>query len=62
MENFYRDWFTKLTNEELGKHIERIQLLLDMDLFSEFLLFDECIDLLEILRDECVRRVTGKTL
>lgn len=60
MEKWYRDWFSKFTDQELGERIGQMERLLDMELFVDGLLCDEGSDILEMLRDECVRRVTGK--
>lgn len=54
----YREWLKGFTNFDLVRHIEVLERLLGTDDMLDSLLVDEAIALLDILRDECVRRIS----
>lgn len=54
----YREVFSRCTASELVQQEERLSRLIDDDEFSYSLLIDEALAMYELLRNECVRRVS----
>ena len=61
MEHFkehYKEHFGRISSTQLVIEEERISRLLDDDEFSYSLLIDVALAMYELIRDECVRRVS----
>ena len=58
--HYYSEWLKGFSISRLVEVEENIGRLIDCDLFSEFLLSDETILLYELVRDECVCRLSAQ--
>ncbi len=54
----YQEWFRGFSAKRLVECEENLSSFIDSDLFSNFILSDEVILLYDMVRDECVRRVS----
>ena len=54
----YKEHFSRSTSSKLVENEERLSLLLNDDTFSYSPLIDEALAMYELIRDECVRRVS----
>lgn len=57
-ERQYVEWFRGFSNGSLARHISVMERLIDSNDFAESLLIDDGIRIYDLLRDECVRRVS----
>lgn len=55
---YYSEWLKGFDNDSLVKYEENLSDFIDCDLYDGFLLADEVNILYELIRDECVRRVS----
>ena len=54
----YADFFKKSSSSSLVKYEDQLSKMIDSDFMCETFLFDMVIVLYELVRDECVRRVS----
>lgn len=54
----YSAWLSGFSNSVLVEHIHVLERLIDGDDLPESLLIDDGIKMLDLLKDECVRRVS----
>lgn len=54
----YREFFSRMSDGCLIRQEELVSRLIDADFSSELIQLDEILALYEIIRDECVRRVS----
>lgn len=54
----YRDWFKGMGAKNLINYERNLSAVIDSDLFNGFLLADEVLSAYELIRDECVDRVS----
>ncbi len=59
---YYENWLHGFSNDELVRHEQNLSDVIDSDLFPGFLLSDEVLVLYELVRDECVRRLSMETM
>ena len=58
-EKHYRDWIKGFDNSSLVQYERNLSSFIDCELFEDFLMSDELLMLYEIIRDECVNRVSN---
>lgn len=56
-EKYYREWFKGFSAVDLVKHEQILSDLVDNDAVYDSLVIDDVVKMLELIRDECVRRV-----
>ena len=54
----YKQWFKEMSAKHLIKYEQNLSQYIDSDLFEDSLLADEVLILYELVRDECVYRVS----
>lgn len=57
-EQDYRQWFKGMHVKQLVEYEQNLSAFIDSDLFDGFVLADEVLMLYELIRDECVYRVS----
>ena len=54
----YKQWFKEVSAKQLIKYEQNLSQYIDTDLFDNSLLADEVLILYDLIRDECVYRVS----
>ena len=54
----YKQWFSEMSAKQLVMYEENLSKYIDSDLFENSLLADEVLILYDLVRDECVYRVS----
>lgn len=54
----YKQWFKEMSAKQLVKYEQNLSQYIDSDLFEDSLLADEVLVLYDLVRDECVYRVS----